>query len=37
MTLRGAKKPDSRIITSAQRGGEHEVKQLIKTISLSKS
>ena len=36
MTLRGAKKPDSRIITSAQRGGEHEVKQLIKTISLSK-
>lgn len=37
MTLRGVKKPDSRIITSAQRGGEHEVKQLIKTISLSKS
>ena len=37
MTLRGAKKPDSRIITSAQRGGEQEVKQLIKTISLSKS
>ena len=37
MTLRGVKKPDSRIITSAQRGGEQEVKQLIKTISLSKS
>ena len=27
MTLRGVKKPDSRIITSAQRGGEQEVKQ----------
>ena len=37
MTLRGVKKPDSRIITSAQRGGEQEVKQLIKTIRLSKS
>ena len=37
MALRGVKKPDSRIITSAQRGGEQEVKQLIKTISLSKS
>jgi len=37
MTLRGVKKPDSRIITSAQRGGEQEVKQLIKIIRLSKS
>jgi GTP cyclohydrolase I len=37
MTLRGVKKPDSKIITSAQRGGGQEVKQLIKTIGLSKS
>ena len=37
MTLRGVKKPDSKIITSAQRGGGQEVKQLIKTIRLSKS
>jgi GTP cyclohydrolase I len=37
MTLRGVKKPDSKIITSAQRGGGQEVRQLIKTIGLSKS
>jgi hypothetical protein len=27
---------DGKIVTSAQRGGEQEVKQLIKTIRLSK-
>jgi GTP cyclohydrolase I len=37
MTLRGVKKTDSKIVTSAQRGGRQEVKQLIKTIRLSKS
>tara|TARA_B100001245_G_C22748675_1_gene362702 strand:+ start:97 stop:687 length:591 start_codon:yes stop_codon:yes gene_type:complete len=37
MTLRGVKKTDGKIVTSAQRGGEQEVKQLIKTIRLSKS
>jgi len=37
MTLRGVKKTDSKIVTSAQRGGRQEVKQLIKTIHLSKS
>ena len=37
MTLRGVKKTDGKIVTSAQRGGEPEVKQLIKTIRLSKS
>ena len=36
MTLRGVKKSDGKIVTSAQRGGEQEVKQLIKTIRLSK-
>ena len=36
MTLRGVKKTDGKIVTSAQRGGEQEVKQLIKTIRLSK-
>ena len=37
MTLRGVKKTESRIITSAQRGEVHEVQQLIKIIDLSKS
>ena len=37
MTLRGVKKTDGKIVTSAQRGGEPEVKQLIKIIRLSKS
>ena len=37
ITLRGVKKTDSKIVTSAQRGGRQEVKQLIKTIRLSKS
>tara|TARA_B100000470_G_scaffold13222_1_gene9036 strand:- start:611 stop:1201 length:591 start_codon:yes stop_codon:yes gene_type:complete len=37
MTLRGVKKTGGKIVTSAQRGGEQEVKQLIKTIRLSKS
>ena len=37
MTLRGVKKTDGKIVTSSQRGGEQEVKQLIKTIRLSKS
>ena len=37
MTLRGVKKTDGKIVTSAQRGGEPEVKQLIKIIRVSKS
>ena len=37
MTLRGVKKTDGKIVTSSQRGGEQEVKQLIKTIRLSKT
>ena len=37
MTLRGVKKAESKIITSAQRGEVHEVQQLIKIIDLSKS
>ena len=37
MTLRGVKKGESKIITSAQRGEVHEVQQLIKIIDLSKS
>ena len=37
MTLRGVKKTNSKIITSAQRGVAQEVKQLIETIGLSKS
>ena len=37
MTLRGVKKAESKIVTSAQRGELHEVQQLIKIIDLSKS
>jgi len=37
MTLRGVKKAESKIVTSAQRGQLHEVQQLIKIIDLSKS
>ena len=37
MTLRGVKKAESKIVTSAQRGELHEVKQLIKIIDMSKS
>ena len=37
MTLRGVKKAESKIITSAHRGEVHEVIKLIKIIDLSKS